>query len=288
MTLSLTILTGQSGSGKSTAINTLEDEGYYCVDNMPARLVENLCELIAQEKMSDRLALIVDVRERAFVEEVPELIARLRDKYDNFRVIYFESKEHILLRRYSETRRIHPLDDGCGLRSAIEKEREVLVPLRELADETIDTSAFTPHELRSQIIERVALVSPLDQLKLAFLSFGYKYGLPLEADIVLDVRFLPNPYFIDSLRNHTGLEQNVYDYVLRQDEAINFMSEALSFIHKLIPRYQKEGKRYLTVAIGCTGGCHRSVSIVRALNEEMNKVDIACEAKHRDVGRVNR
>jgi UPF0042 nucleotide-binding protein len=283
---SITILTGQSGSGKSTAINALEDQGYFCVDNMPARLVENLCELVAHEELTERLALIIDVRERAFVEEVPDLISNLRDTYENFRVIYFESKEDILLRRYSETRRVHPLDDGCGLRSAIAKERDLLVPLRELADETVDTSSFTPHEFRAQVLERLADVNPADQLKIAFLSFGYKYGLPLEADIVLDVRFLPNPYFSETLRDYTGLDQNVYEYVLGQNEAIEFMDEMVTFLQKMIPRYQKEGKRYLTVAIGCTGGCHRSVSIARALNTEMNQVSISAEVKHRDVGRA--
>ena len=285
MSLEITVLTGQSGSGKSTAINALEDQGYYCVDNMPPRLVEDLCKLVAEENLGTRLALIMDARERGFTAEVPELIAKLRQSYEKVRVIYFESKEHILLRRYSETRRIHPLDDGRGLRAAIEKEREVLVPLRELADETIDTSSFTPHEFRAQVVERLATVNPADQLKIAFLSFGYKYGLPLEADIVLDVRFLPNPYFMEGLREFTGLDENVYGFVTEQAEAIDFLQETSAFLHKMIPRYQKEGKRYLTVGIGCTGGCHRSVSIARALNATMNEGSISSEVKHRDVRR---
>lgn len=285
MTLSLLILTGQSGSGKSTALRALEDRGYLCVDNLPTALLEPMILMMRQEHPTQKIALVMDLRERRLPELAPALVQRLRQSSDMLRVIYFEAQEDILVRRYSETRRRHPLDDGGGLRQAIIRERQLLAPLRELADEMLDTSTMSPHVLRAQVMQRIAGVEPGDDLRMAFLSFGFKYGLPIEADIVLDVRFMQNPFFIPELKEKTGLEQAVRDYVLNADGAREFVDHTTKLLNFLVPRYQQEGKRYLTIAIGCTGGKHRSVAIAQALFEQIRNLGHQVDVNHRDIER---
>jgi UPF0042 nucleotide-binding protein len=281
MALSVLLVTGQSGSGKSTVVRSLEDHGWYCVDNMPVALVDELVTVIASEGAIERLALVMDVRERKFVQEGPRLVARLRQGGIPVRVFYLDAKQDALIRRYSETRRSHPLDDGCGLLAAIAHERETLAPLRELADDTLDTTAMSPHDLRTFIATRLGSAER-EMLRVAMVSFGFKYGLPLEADIVLDVRFLPNPYFEPSLRDRTGLEPDVARYALGSPEAQDFLARAASFLGFLVPQYQREGKRYLTVAVGCTGGRHRSVAVARELASRLAPM-VAIDTRHRDV-----
>ena len=281
MALSVLLVTGQSGSGKSTVVRALEDHGWYCVDNMPVALVDELVSVVAREGQVERLALVMDVRERKFLREGPRLVARLREAGISLRVFYLDAKESALIRRYSETRRSHPLDDGCGLLAAIAQERETLAPLRELADDTLDTTAMSPHELRSFIATRLG-TAEREMLRVAMLSFGFKYGIPLEADIVLDVRFLPNPYFEPSLRDRTGLEADVARYAMASPEAQDFLARAQSFLSFLVPQYQREGKRYLTVAIGCTGGRHRSVAVAAELASRLAPT-VAIDTRHRDV-----
>ena len=282
MPLSILILTGQSGSGKSTAIRALEDAGYFCVDNIPTSLVEQLVGVVLSEGTSDRLMAVIDIREKRFLAQAPALITRLRQGPHPVRMMFLEAQDEVVISRYSETRRLHPLDSGAGLRAAIMQERTLLAPLRELADETFDTSRLSPHDLRAIMRDRLA-ASNSEHIRVALLSFGFKHGVPLEADMVLDVRFLNNPYFDLKLRPLTGLSEEVRQFVVRSPEAQTFVQHAQDFLAFLLPQYQKEGKRYLTVAIGCTGGRHRSVAIARELCERLAKIDIAADLRHRDV-----
>jgi RNase adapter protein RapZ len=286
MSLRVLILTGQSGSGKSTAIRSLEDRGFLCVDNVPVNLVERLIASVRESQHDALLALCIDVREPGLLKDAPALIRQLRSGPDPVRLVYFEAREEALIRRYSETRRRHPLDRGAGLRGSIAQERDILVPLREMADETIDTSGLSPHDLRATVIKRLVGATVGDDLSLAFVSFGYKYGVPLEADMVLDVRFLPNPYFVTDLKALTGLDEAVQRYVLQHREAAEYVDRAHQFLAFLLPQFQREGKRYLTVAIGCTGGRHRSVTIAGALAERFRSQGIATDLRHRDVAEV--
>lgn len=224
----------------------------------------------------------MDIRDRKFIKEGPQLVARLRQGGIRVRVIYLDAKEEAIVRRYSETRRRHPLDDGCGLRVAIGREREIMGPLRELADDNLDTSLLSPHDLRARIGDQVATSEEHDGLHVALLSFGFKNGLPAEADIILDVRFLPNPYFEPGLRERTGLDAEVARFALSSAEAESFLLRAASFLSFLIPQYQREGKRYLTVAVGCTGGRHRSVATVCELARRLSS-EVLVDMRHRDI-----
>ena len=283
MALSLMLITGQSGSGKSTVLRALEDQGYTCIDNLPVSLVEQLVRVLHAEGAVEHVALGMDARDRRFVEQGPALVTRLRRDGTLARVIYLDAREEVLLRRYSQTRRRHPLDDGCGLRQAIGRERDILEPMRELADETLDTTAMSPHELRARTVERLVGSEGREGLRLALLSFGFKHGLPPEADIVLDVRFLPNPYFEEAMRERTGLDDDVSHYALSTEQGEAFLERAHSFLAYLVPQYQREGKRYLTVAVGCTGGRHRSVAVARELGRRMGSL-VAVDLRHRDLG----
>lgn len=286
MALSITILTGQSGSGKSTAIRALEDSGHYCVDNMPTALVEELIRIVASDPSCSQLALVMDIRERHFLSEAPALVQRLRKGPYAVRLIFLEAQEEIVLRRYSETRRLHPLDRGRGLRAAVEEERSVLAPLRELADEAIDTTGMSPHVLRAKVSVQIAGVKASDALRVGVMSFGFKHGMPMEADMVLDVRFLPNPYFVPSMRERTGLQDDVRDYVLGLAETQTFISHTINFLTFLLPQYQQEGKRYFTLAIGCTGGRHRSVAIAEEIRKRLVATVPIVDCRHRDTKRV--
>lgn len=279
---SIVILTGQSGSGKSTAMRVLEDQGFYCVDNLPTRLVEELVRTVREGRNVSRLALVLDARNPQSLIEAPALVARLRTA-NEVRVVYFEAKEDALLRRYSETRRRHPLDAGQGLRSAIDREREILSPLREIADDTLDTSAMSPHELKLRVVEKIAGVTLSDSLRIAVLSFGFKHGLPLDADMAFDVRFLANPYFVAELRELSGVDEPVRRMVLGNPDTVAFLEHSLAFLEFLIPRFQSEGKRYLTVAVGCTGGQHRSVAIAGALADRLRARGLTIDLRHRDM-----
>lgn len=284
MSRQVVVLTGQSGSGKSTAVRVLEDQGFYCVDNLPTSLVAELLRTLPEGPTTSRVALVMDARNSSSLRDAPALVSQLRTLYQ-VRVVYFEAREDALLRRYSETRRRHPLDDGCGLRDAIEREREVLVPLREIADDTLDSSAMSPHELKARVIEQIAGVSMRDTLRVAVLSFGFKHGLPLDADMVFDVRFLANPYFVPGLRELTGLDEPVQRSVLDDPETTSFINHAMDLLKYLGPRFQREGKRYLTLAVGCTGGQHRSVVVSTAIAERLRGMQLKVDLRHRDVHR---
>lgn len=280
MALQVIILTGQSGSGKTTAIRTLEDRGFLCVDNLPVSLAEEVIATV--EPTTQHLALVIDARQPHLLKDAPALVARLRQSSNSVRVVYLEALEEVLIRRFSETRRAHPLDQNEGLRRAIGRERELLAPMRELADDTIDTSSLSPHALRSKITHQIRGATS-DTMSLAILSFGFKHGLPLDADMVFDVRFLPNPYFVETLRPLTGLAPKVSTYVIDSSLGAAYVERTHAFLTFLLPQFRHEGKRYLTLAFGCTGGQHRSVAIVQALAQRLRADGYTLNVRHRDI-----
>lgn len=297
MALSVTILTGQAGSGKSTAVHALEDQGYLCVDNLPVGVAGALLDSLrgaqslpqssggehpGERQQIDRLALVMDVRVPR-PEDIPQWLESLRASGEKVFVVFLEAHQEALRRRFSASRRPHPLDHGQGLQSAMLRELELLAPVRALADLTIDTTSMSPHELKNRILEQVAGVRVGDDLRITLMSFGYKYGIPLEADLVFDMRFLRNPYFVDEMRNLNGLQDNVRDFVINSEEGQLTLEHTQKYLEFVLPKFRSEGKRYLTVAIGCTGGRHRSVAIARALAERLRQSGMIFEVRHRDI-----
>ena len=283
--LHLVIVTGLSGSGKSTAIRVLEDLGFYCIDNLPVALIPRFVELweTSREEVR-RVALGIDVRERHFLDEFPRVFEEVRAKGVELEVIYLEASEEVLVRRFSETRRPHPAGEGGSLAEGIRRDVERLRGLREIADRILDTSALTVHELRAalrDLIERTGGAL----LTVSLVSFGYKHGLPTDADLALDCRFLPNPFFVEELRNKVGTEPAVADYVLRREETQEFLGRVVELLEFTLPRYQREGKSYLTIAVGCTGGRHRSVVLVEELRRRLQDGGHRVLVRHRDVDR---
>jgi UPF0042 nucleotide-binding protein len=285
--LQITIISGLSGSGKSTAMRALEDMGYYCIDNMPATLIPTFIELCqASTGELSRVAIAVDIRGKEFLEDFQKRVQDLRGKGHEVKIIFLESTNEVLIRRYSETRRSHPVEKerGIALPEAVQEERGEMAFLREIADEVIDTSNLNVHELRGIVMERLS-AAPAKRMKATLLSFGYSYGLPSEADIVMDVRLLPNPFFVRELRELTGRDKKVRDYVLKQKETKEYLRRFSEMIEYLIPLYEKEGKSYLTIAIGCTGGKHRSVVIAERLGAIIGKQGKEITVRHRDIER---
>lgn len=283
--LRVVILTGQSGAGKSTAMRALEDVGYYCVDNLPTALAQTLVDTLSAAGVAQLLALGMDLREPGFLTECPALVQRLRGGPHETDLIFLQAQEEVLLRRYSQTRRLHPLDDGRGLRAAIQREQQILSPLRELADATIDTTALSPHSLRGRFGTQFGPGGDAAALRVSVVSFGFKYGVPIEADMLLDVRFVANPFFDARLRPQTGLQAPVADYVMARPEAQTFLRHTLAFLRFLLPNYQREGKRYFTLGIGCTGGRHRSVALAAAIAAAIGDDNVVTDVQHRDVDR---
>ena len=278
------ILTGVSGSGKTTALRALEDGGFYCVDNFPIIFLEKLLELSGHTagKVS-RLALVVDAREQRFLAEAPAVVEDLRRKGADVTVLFFDCSDESLIRRYSETRRRHPLaGDSGSVPDGIAAERRALSGLRATADEVIDTTRLNVHDLK-QVVHNRFVGAGADAMGVTIVSFGFRGGIPAHADLVLDVRFLPNPYFVPELKPFPGTEPRVRDFVLGQEDAGRFLEKVEDLAGFLIPRYRAEGKTYLTVAIGCTGGRHRSVAIAAELAERLGKRDIPVRVWHRDV-----
>ncbi|UCC66971.1 MAG: RNase adapter RapZ [Deltaproteobacteria bacterium] len=285
--MQLTIISGLSGSGKSTAMRALEDIGFYCMDNLPATLIPTFIELCQHSTRGlSRVAIVVDIRGMEFLEDFQKVIQSLREGGHQVKILFLESTDDVLIRRYSETRRRHPLekDRGISLPDAVKEERGEIAFVRETADEVIDTSALNVHQLRGVIMERL-LASTAQMMKMTLLSFGYSYGIPTEADIVMDVRFLPNPFYVKELRGLTGEDQKVRDYILEKEETNDFLHRFSNMIEYLIPIYEKEGKSYLTIAIGCTGGKHRSVVITERLADIMGQRGKEIMVRHRDTER---
>jgi UPF0042 nucleotide-binding protein len=278
----LVILTGLSGSGKSTILKAFEDLGFYCVDNLPVDLIPMFSELHRHGNTEiERAALLVDVREGAQIEHLPRIVRQLRREAPAT-LVFVEASELALLRRFSETRRPHPLAHDLPIREALKRERELMAPIRKIADTIIDTTKFNVHELRHSITKR--FFSPgQSPLMVSVVSFGYRYGVPADADLVFDVRFLPNPHFIPRLRKFSGLDKRVARYINSFSETGQFLRRIESLLKYLIPLYIREGKSYLTIAFGCTGGRHRSVTLAAAVRAALDKRGYTAKAVHRDI-----
>jgi UPF0042 nucleotide-binding protein len=281
----IVVVTGLSGAGKSTAIKVFEDLGYYCVDNLPPVLLPKFVEVVSEARGDGaRIALGVDVRGKEFLPDLSRVLEELREGKNAVHVLFLDAADEALVRRFSETRRRHPLPAREGAKGAIRRERRILSPLREMADTVIDTSPFTVHQLRDALVRRFRREGA-DGLQVNVISFGYRHGLPGEADMVLDVRFLPNPNFVPALKRHTGLDRRVREYVLRARPTRMFLRRASELLLFLLPLYRKEGKAYFTLGVGCTGGRHRSVAVAEAIGEMLRKKDGAAVVVHRDLSR---
>jgi UPF0042 nucleotide-binding protein len=280
----LVILTGLSGSGKASALKAFEDLGYYAVDNLPIDLLTPFAELIAQSVENTRAALVVDVREGQRIERFPTMLRELRKRLSTT-VIYLEASEAALLRRFSETRRPHPLGREAMVAQAIHAERTLLDPVRNVADILIDTSNFNVHELRAYIQSQFERGSDGKSMLVSTVSFGYKNGVPLEADLVFDVRFLPNPHFVPEFRHLTGRHPKVIAYIRKFEQTKEFLDRVTEMLLFLLPNYIHEGKSYLTVAFGCTGGQHRSVMIAEEVRKRLAKEGYRVKTAHRDMPR---
>ena len=280
----LVILTGLSGSGKASALKAFEDLGYYAVDNLPIDLLTPFAELVAQSVEITRAALVVDVREGQRIERFPAMLRELRKRLSTT-VIYLEASKAALLRRFSETRRPHPLGREAMVAQAIQAERTLLDPVRNVADILIDTSNFNVHELRAYIQDQFERESVGKSMLVSAVSFGYKNGVPLEADLVFDVRFLPNPHFVPEFRHLTGRHPKVIAFIRKFDQTQEFLDRVTSLLLFLLPHYIHEGKSYLTVAFGCTGGQHRSVMIAEEVRKRLAKEGYRVKTAHRDMPR---
>jgi UPF0042 nucleotide-binding protein len=280
----LLVITGLSGSGKTHVSRALEDAGWFCVDNLPIALVPSFAGLIGGSDQLRRSALVVDVRERGFVEAFPAVFRSLRDRGVPASLIFLEADEKTLLRRFSETRRPHPLAGNAPVVDGIRTERDLLRPIRKMADVILDTSRFTVHELRDYVRERYDVRHEGRRMVVSVLSFGFKYGLPPEADVVFDLRFLANPNFVPSLRRKTGADAEVVAYLRKQPETAGFLRRALALVRYVLPRHEREGRSYLTIAVGCTGGRHRSVMVANAVGAAVRQKGYPVRVYHRDVG----
>jgi UPF0042 nucleotide-binding protein len=278
------IITGLSGSGKTTAINALEDAGFFCIDNLPVILLPKFLELRAETGSEiAKIALVMDLREKGFLQRYPDIFTKLREEGYLFEILFLEASTEALLRRYSQTRRKHPLREAKNLLEGIQVERQELKDLREAADLIIDTSNFNVHELKEIILNHILKAVPAKRMKIYLLSFGFKYGIPYDADLVIDVRFLPNPHFVQELKNLDGTSPKVKKYMGRWKETHIFLKKYLDLLNYLIPHYEKEGKSSLTIAVGCTAGTHRSVSIADAIYRELKKTTNLITLAHRDI-----
>ncbi len=280
----LVVITGLSGSGKSTALKAFEDIGFFCIDNLPATLLPRFLEL--QDQISReviKIALVMDLRGKDFLTKFPKIFQEIKRKRYLAEVLFLEAAEEVLIRRFSQTRRHHPLGDHRLLSSTIRLERKKMAPIKRLATFCLETSQLNIHQLREEILRLFSKVAQPVKMTMNLISFGYKYGLPQEADIVMDVRFLPNPFFVPELKEMDGNQKPVIDYIMKWKETKIFIKDFFALISFLIPQYQKEGKSHLTIAVGCTGGRHRSVTLINALAEFLKKQKLLINIRHRDI-----
>ena len=276
----LVIVTGMSGAGKTVAIQSFEDLGYFTIDNIPPTLVPKFLKLLETAKDIDKLALVVDMRSRSFFAEIQNVLDQVENNEEiDFKILFLDAADKELVARYKETRRSHPLAADGRILDGIKLERELLAPLN-----VVDTTELTPRELRKTISDQFSDQHDQQSFRIEVMSFGFKYGLPLDADLVFDVRFLPNPYYQVELRNQTGLDQPVFDYVMNHPESEEFYQHLLGLIEPILPGYQKEGKSVLTIAVGCTGGQHRSVAFAKRLSDDLSK-NWSVNSSHRDKDR---
>ena len=274
------IITGLSGSGKTVVSHFLEDLGYYCVDNLPGKLIPGLVDLWQKGKVEiDRMALVIDIREPNFLSDFPEILKQLKAKP---RLIFLEASDEALVKRFSESRRPHPLMKKGSILDGVRLERKKLAPIKAMADEVIDTTGLSISQLKDLVAGRV-LKEKKKHLLINIISFGYKYGLPLDSDLVFDTRFLPNPFYVDKLRNLNGKSRKVREFVLKSAETIEYLRHLEDFIDSQLPGFLKEGKSTLTISIGCTGGKHRSVVIADALRNHLRQKKQEVKIIHRDI-----
>ena len=281
----LVIVTGMSGAGKTVAIQSFEDLGYFTIDNMPPALLPKFLDLMSHSQDNDKTALVVDMRSRPFFSEIREILDSIEDNEQlDLKILFLDATDGELVARYKETRRSHPLATDGRVMDGITLERELLAPLKNMSQNVIDTTELTPRNLRKAIIEQFASSDSRPEFRIEVMSFGFKYGLPLDADLVFDVRFLPNPYYIPELRNQTGMDAGVYNYVMESPESQEFYKHLLGLLEPILPGYRKEGKSVLTIAIGCTGGQHRSVAFAKRLAEDLS-AKWTVNQSHRDKDR---
>lgn len=290
--LHLVIVTGMSGAGKTVAIQSFEDLGYFTVDNMPPALLPKFLELMRHSQDNDKVALVVDMRSRSFFAEIRQVLDEIESADDvDFKVLFLDATDSELVARYKETRRSHPLAADGRVLDGIQLERELLASLKNMSQNVIDTTELTPRNLRQEISNQFASLTSQSSFRVEVISFGFKYGLPLDADLVFDVRFLPNPYYQVELRNLTGLDEPVFQYVMAAEESEAFYQHLLGLIKPILPGYKKEGKSVLTIAVGCTGGQHRSVAFAKRLADDLEKgwtVNLSHRDKDRRKETVNR
>ena len=280
----IVIITGLSGSGKSTAVRALEDEGFFCLDNLPVSLIATFIELVehSREDIMD-VALVMDIRSRDFIKGYDQVFQNMSLAGHVVKIFYFDATDEVLIRRFSETRRRHPALEGASVPEGIRFERDQLAGLRRIATEIIDTSEMNVHRLKEVVITSIKGSEAALEMQVNLQSFGFRYGIPLESDLVMDVRFLPNPYFVPALRPFSGLDQGVRDYVLGQKETMAFLERFRDLLEMLLPGYRREGKSYLSVSIGCTGGRHRSVAIAQELYQFFKQRNVNIKITHRDI-----
>jgi UPF0042 nucleotide-binding protein len=280
----LVIVTGISGAGKASALRAFEDLGFHAVDNLPLELLPEFAELVGKSGEVARAAIVVDVREGSTLDRLPEILISVR-KILPTSVVFLDAQDPVLVRRYSETRRPHPLGRSETVSRSIVEERQLLDPIRNLADTLIDTSTFNVHQLRAHILDRFGHEDQSKHLLVSCLSFGFKNGVPLDADMVFDVRFLPNPHFVPEFRKLTGQDPKVAAYVRKFPQTVEFLGKVTDLMLYLLPHYVHEGKSYLTVAFGCTGGQHRSVMMAEEMSKRLKKAGYQVKAVHRDMPR---
>ncbi|GAA0078991.1 RNase adapter RapZ [Clostridium sp. CTA-5] len=280
------IVTGLSGAGKTEATRSLEDLGYFCVDNLPPKLINKFAELCSQsDGKIEKVALVIDIRGGVFFDDLFETLNYLKENEFKYEILFLDSSDEVLIKRFKESRRSHPLSPDGRVLNGIIQERSRLREVKNRADIIIDTSKYAIRDLREKINENYGEhIQAEKQLSITVLSFGFKYGIPVDSDLVFDVRFIPNPFYIPELKQYSGNDKSVKDYVLKQDETITFIDKLQDMLKYLIPNYIKEGKRQLIISIGCTGGRHRSVAIANEVYTRLNNENYKAKIEHRDVG----
>lgn len=282
----LVVITGLSGSGKSYVQSTLEDLGFYCTDNLPIELIEAYLDEVTSHEKANRVGIVVDVRTHDFATIFPKFYReRLQKLVPNTVLIFLEATDEVIARRYSETRRPHPLAKDRPLLEAIQAERDELTEVKSLANMVLDTSQFSVHELKAEVMRKFRIAGAEPSMLVTVITFGFKYSLPYNLDLLFDVRFLPNPHFVESLRPKTGLDPEVVEYLREQEGYEEFYARLRDFVNYVLPGYRKEMKSYLTIGIGCTGGKHRSVAIGQRLSDDLAAAGYAVETVHRDYKR---
>lgn len=276
----IVILTGLSGSGKTVALRALEDSGFFCVDNLPIALIDSFASIISRNREIRKIGIGIDIREKGSLSEIKDVLKTLRKKYQT-QVLFIEAEKDVLMRRFRETRRPHPL--GGNIDEAIHMEKERLAPLKDVADRVVDSSSFTPHQLRQLITSFYGLQTGRKAMTVVLISFGFKFGAPQNIDLLFDARFLPNPNFVPELKPLRGTDKQVADYVLKNTTTKAYVKKIQEFIDFLIPQYIKEGRSYLTIGVGCTGGNHRSPAIAEKIQSHLRRHPIDLSIVHRDL-----